>query len=98
MNGMHQEQHWAYNLGSNDFTASHDFELPPTPTLAQVTLGDFYEFDDKSHAELGFTSCVFVDASGVTRTDTFPDIVRARRDPRIRAKRFGACRFSIARV
>ena len=74
MNGMHQEQHWAYNLGSNDFTASHDFELPPTPTLAQVTLGDFYEFDDKSHAELGFTSCVFVDASGVTRTDTFPDI------------------------
>ena len=41
MNGMHQEQHWAYNLGSNDFTASHDFELPPTPTLAQVTLGDF---------------------------------------------------------
>jgi hypothetical protein len=29
MNGMHQEQHWAYNLGSNDFTASHDFELPP---------------------------------------------------------------------
>src|SRR5258707_15349093 len=74
MNGMHQEQHWGYTTGSDNQTGSHDFELPPTPTLAQITLCDFYEFDDKSHVYLGFTSCAFLDASGVTHTDTFPNI------------------------
>jgi hypothetical protein len=74
MNGMHQEQHWAYTSGSDNYTVSHDYELPPTPTLAQVTLGHFYEFDDKSHVDLGFTSCAYLDENGVTRPDTFPDI------------------------
>lgn len=69
MNGMHQEQHWAVNSGSDSFTASHDYELPPTPTLAQVSLCDYGEFDDMSYIFLGFTSCVYLDASGVTRTD-----------------------------
>lgn len=71
---MHQEQRWAYTTGSDDYTASYDYELPPTATLAQVTLGDFYEFDDQSHVDLGFTSCAYLDEDGVTRTDTFPDI------------------------
>ena len=74
MNGMHQEQHWSYTIDSDDHTGSHDYELPPTPTLAQITLGAFYEFDDKSHVDLGFTSCAYLDQTGVTRTDTFPDI------------------------
>jgi hypothetical protein len=74
MNGMHQTQAWAYTTGSDDHTASWHFSLSPTSTCAQITLGDFYEFDDKSHVDLGFTSCQFLDASGVTRTDSFPDI------------------------
>jgi hypothetical protein len=74
MNGMHTEQWWALTGGSDDFTVSHDYELPPTPTTAQITLGSFYEFDDKSHVDLGFTSCAYLDKDGVTRTDPFPDI------------------------
>lgn len=74
MNGMHQTQSYAYNVESDDYTASWDWELPPTPTLAQITLGHIYEFDDKSHVDLGFTSCQYLDQNGVTRTDTFPDI------------------------
>jgi hypothetical protein len=71
---MHQEQHWAYTTGSDDYSSTHHFELPPTPTLAQVTLGDFFEFDDKSHVDLGFISGSFLDSSGVTRPLNFPDI------------------------
>jgi hypothetical protein len=74
MNGMHQEENWAYTIDSDNFTASHDYELPPTPTLAQITLGQFYEFGDQSHVDLGFTSCAYLDEHGVTRTDLFPDI------------------------
>lgn len=74
MNGMHQEQEWAYTTGGDDYTASWQYELPPTPTLAQISLGDYYEFDDQAHVDLGFTSCTYVDQNGVTRTDNFPDI------------------------
>jgi len=73
MNGMHCEQHWCVADGSG-FTASHDFELPPTPTIAQIALAQLVEEDDESRGELGFTSCVYLDGSGVTRTDTFPDL------------------------
>lgn len=74
INGMHQEQKWAYTEGSDNYSASYDVEFPPTPTIAQITLADFFEFDDQSHVDLGFTSCSFLDENGVTRTDTFPDI------------------------
>lgn len=74
MNGMHQEQHWGYTLDSDEQTKSYDFKLPPTPTLAQITVGDFFEFDDQSHANLGFTSCSYLDGNGVTQTDMFPGI------------------------
>jgi hypothetical protein len=74
MNGMHQEQHWGYTVDSDEQTHSDDYKLPPTPTLAQITVGDFYEFDDKSHANLGFTSCTYLDQNGVPQTDTFPGI------------------------
>jgi hypothetical protein len=69
MNGMHQEQHWVVNSESDSFTASHDFELPPTSTLAQITLCDYVERDDQSYVFLGFTSCVFLDVAGVPQTD-----------------------------
>jgi hypothetical protein len=74
MNGMHQEQHWAFTTGSDDFSSTHHFELPPTPTLAQIHLADYFEFDDQSHADIGFISGTFVDGDGVTRDLTFPDI------------------------
>ena len=74
MNGMHQEQYWAYTTGSDMYSVSHQYELPPTPTCAQISLADYYEFDDKSQVDLGFTSCTYVDKDGVTRNDSFPSI------------------------
>ena len=74
MNGMHQEQHWAYTTGSDDYLATHEFDLPPTPTLGQISMGDYYEFDDQSHVELAFISGSFLDSDGVTRPLNFPNI------------------------
>lgn len=74
MNGMHQEQHWAVNTGSDDYSPTWQFELPPTNTLAQIGLGDYYEFDDQAHVDLGFISGSFLDSNGVTRPLNFPDI------------------------
>ena len=55
MNGMHSELHWAATAGY--YTSSHDYELPPTSTLAQITLCDFLEYgnvtDRRRVAELG---------------------------------------------
>jgi hypothetical protein len=74
MNGMHQEQHWAWTSESDDFSHTGEVRFPPTSTLAQISLGHIYEFDDKSHADMGFTSCSFIDGDGVQRTDPFPDV------------------------
>jgi len=74
MNGQHQEQHWASNTDSDDFSHSGEVRFPPRSTLAQISLGDFYEYDDKSHADIAFTRCNFIDDSGVPRTDDFLDV------------------------
>jgi len=74
MNGMHQESAWAYTTGSDDYNASYQYQLPPTSTLAQISLGRYFEFDDQAHVDLGFTGCTYLDQNGVTRTDNFPDI------------------------
>ncbi len=74
MDGMHQETQWAFTTGSDNYSASYLYELAPTPTIAQISLVKYFEFDDEAHVDLGFTSCSFVDQDGVTRTDTFLDI------------------------
>jgi hypothetical protein len=74
MNGMHQESAWAYSFDSNDYSASFQYELAPTPTLAQISLAGYFEFDDQAHVDAGFTGCTFLDEHGVTRTESFKDI------------------------
>ncbi|WP_292770491.1 hypothetical protein [Nostoc sp. NOS(2021)] len=76
MDGMHSETRWAYTTDSDNYSASFQFELPPTSTIAEISLGGYYEFDDKAHVDIGFTGCSFLDNNGVTRTDSFPDIDR----------------------
>lgn len=73
MNGMHCEWWAPYNTGDDWYTTSHHFELGPTPTVAELSLIDYYEFDDKARVDLGFTRVEFLDG-GVTRHDDFPDI------------------------
>lgn len=71
---MQQASAYAWTIGSGDYSVSFQYEFSPTPTLAQMCLSTYYEFDNKAHAELGFTGCTYVDHNGVTYTDTFPDI------------------------
>jgi hypothetical protein len=71
MNGMHCE-HWAlYNTGSDDYSQSYHFELPPTPSILQLSQSGYYEFDDQSHMEMGFTHAEFIDSGGVPRHDDY---------------------------
>jgi hypothetical protein len=74
MNGMHHEQHWARTFGSDNYSFTGEYRLPPTPTLAQATLAGYFETDDQAHVDLGFSSCTYIDDSGVPRTDSFPDV------------------------
>lgn len=74
MKGMQQASAYAWTIESGNYTMSFQYELPPTSTLAQISLATYYEFDNQAHAELGFTECTYVDQNGVTHTDTFPDI------------------------
>src|SRR5262249_39218478 len=74
MNGMTFAQWWAYTTDSDDFITTHQFEFPPTSTIAEISLVRYYEFDDQAHVELGFTACSRLDEQGVTRPETFPDI------------------------
>jgi hypothetical protein len=74
MNGMHQEEWVVSTSGSDDLKATHHYLLPPTPTCAQITLGDYYEFDDQSHGELGFMFCRYLDSHGLEKTDIFQPV------------------------
>jgi hypothetical protein len=65
MNGMHYFHNYAYNLDSDDYTVSYHWELPPTPTILQLSLTSYYEFDDQAHAQMGFTHVEYLDSNGV---------------------------------
>ena len=77
MDGMHCEQHYLsdyYFDGDKHVSASWQYEFAPTPTIAQVTLGDFSESNHASWSEVmvGFESCTYLDSAGVTRNDSLP--------------------------
>jgi len=74
MNGMHHRSGYAYEIGGDSYSASWHYELAPKSTLAQLSLTSYFEFDDETKVDLGFTSCQFIDSNGVQRTDSFPDI------------------------
>ncbi len=73
MNGMHCEWWWAYNTGGDWYTTSYHYELPPTPTIAELSMIDYFEFDDRAQLDLGFTHIEYLD-NGVTRHDDFANI------------------------
>ena len=73
MNGMHCESHALYTTGGDFYSTSHHYELPPTPTIAQLSMVNDYEFDDQAKFDLGFTRVEFLDGK-VTRHANFPDI------------------------
>jgi hypothetical protein len=72
MNGMHYDHNYAYTTGSDDYTVSNHYELPPTPTILELSLSTYYEFSDQAHAQLGITHVEYVDSSGVTRHIDYP--------------------------
>ena len=67
MNGMHCDTYWAYNFGDDWFSWSFSYELPPTPTIAQLTMCQLFEFQDNTAVDLGFTHQEWIDGNGVQR-------------------------------
>jgi hypothetical protein len=74
VDGQHHDQWTAFTTGDDPVSVTGEFRLGPTSTLGQISLGDLFEFDDESHADVGFTSATFIDGNGVSRTDHFPDV------------------------
>lgn len=74
MNGMHYNHGYAYNTGSDDYTVSYHYELPPNSTILQLSLSSYYEFDDQAHVQTGFTRTEYLDSNGVTRHNDYSEI------------------------
>lgn len=74
MNGMHYTHNYAYNTGSDDYTVSSHWELPPTSTILQLSLAGYYEFDDQAHVQIGFTRVEYLDSHGVTRHNDYSEV------------------------
>jgi hypothetical protein len=72
MNGMHYEQHWAYNPNDDWYSASWHFELPPSNSIVQLSLGSYDEADDKALADLAITHVEFLDDQGQPQHQDFP--------------------------
>ena len=73
MNGMHCEQATFYNTGDDWYTQSFHINLGPQATIAELSMVDYYEFDDKARFDLGFTHVDFMDGT-TPRHDDFSDI------------------------
>ena len=73
MNGMHYQWNWAYNTGDDFYSRSYDFSTPPKSAILQLSLDNYYEFDDQAAVDLAFTHAEFLDVDGVTRHKDFPD-------------------------
>ena len=44
MNGMHCSSGYLYNLGSDLYSVSKHYELPPTATIVELSLSTYFEF------------------------------------------------------
>jgi hypothetical protein len=65
---------WAYSSDSDFYTESWDIDIAPSAAFIKVFLGDYYEFGDKSAAEVGLMNMRFRNQQGVDETVTFPSI------------------------
>src|SRR5579884_2984235 len=71
MDGMHYFTGWAYTTGSDEYTVSNHWEIPPLNCIVQTSIVGTYEFDDQANAMINITSAQYLDSDGVTRTDDF---------------------------
>jgi hypothetical protein len=69
---MHCEHWYLWTTGSDDYTQSYHYELPPTPTIVQLSLSNYFEFDDNAHTLMGITHDEYIDGNGVPRHDDYP--------------------------
>ena len=76
MNGMQQGSNFAYTTGSDDYSGSFHWELPPRSALGQLSISTYFEFDDEAHVDLGFTHAEYLDNDNVTHHADYPDIDR----------------------
>lgn len=72
LQGMYAGQFYAYNFGSSLSSVSATVAIPPANAFSQVHLGDYYEFDDKSAAEVAIVQVT--NLGGQVKTFPDPDI------------------------
>jgi hypothetical protein len=65
---------WAYTTGGSYHSASWSLDFPPGPKFIKVSLGSYYEFDDKSAVAVGLIRIRRRLANGADETINFPDI------------------------
>lgn len=65
---------WAYTTGDDPHSHSWEFNWQPSPKYFKVSLGSYYEFDDKSSVNVGLIKIRWRDSNGVDQTINFPDI------------------------
>jgi hypothetical protein len=75
--GMYAGQLAAYNFGSNLSSVSFTLKIPPANAFSQVHLADYYEFDDKSAAEVAIVQVK--NSQGQTKSFPDPDSVSSWR-------------------
>jgi hypothetical protein len=74
MNGMHCDDSWLGNTGSDTYTVSKHWEMPPTSAIVQLSLSCYYEYDDQANVQLGITRVEYKDSDGVTRHKDYDPI------------------------
>lgn len=52
-----------------EYTASIHIELPPTPTIAQISVVEFREYSAPSALVVAFLDWTYVDQNGVTQAE-----------------------------
>ena len=63
MDGMRWQVVFAFG------TVSNHVEMPPTSTIGQVGIVDYFDSTDPNNTSGGFDSCQFIDQFGVQRTN-----------------------------
>ena len=73
MNGMHYAHNYLWTTESDYYTQTAHWELPPTSSIAQLTVTTYFEFDDEGSIDLGITRVEYLDGT-VTRHIDYSNI------------------------
>jgi hypothetical protein len=74
MNGLASAQRMAYTMDDETYGYSWSIEQSPNACFADVTIADFFEFDDESSAKCGIVRYRSRQSDGSDKTTTLPGL------------------------